>query len=504
MRSRFRTKGPRILTALVLLAAGTGLSTSSLTSWRDGPVQVLMTAEQYREFGALPTEAARRSFIEQFWSEIDGRGGEGERSFRERFERRCETANARFAAGGLEGWRTDRGRVLIALGEPSSVHREPGDAISIEREVWTYGPSGSESAAALRVVFYRCADGRYKVSPSCALDRDPTSVAYDDEREEFIRKLREANPTADDSHFMRIIADLLLPIPGVVPLGRHGGGDEPVWRMEPPPRSAGAESPRGTYRSATSSFFFKAVDGSVLTALMIELPAPREGEAGAAPSDPSTYLGTVTIVETGGRGEDAPAAAPRTVSLDVVGGTNDPGRTALLGTVYLRGGRNYALRYAVKDGAHDQIFVRTAVLAVPEIGGGFSASSIVPAQAFGPATPGSGRFHVGSEEVVPKPGGAFRRSELLRLYLQVYDAAIDPKTSQARVDVSFRFYRMGSGFAKRYGKPFSVRGATGASMGLALPMGDWPPGPYRVEVELHDRVVDRRTVAEGRFSIVAE
>jgi hypothetical protein len=135
---------------------------------------------------------------------------------------------------------------------------------------------------------------------------------------------------------------------------------------------------------------------------------------------------------------------------------------------------------------------------------GFSASSIVPAQAFGPATPGSGRFHVGSEEVVPKSGGAFLRSDLLRLYLQVYDAAVDVKTSQARVDVSFRFYRTANGAAKRYGKPFSVRGASGASMGLALPIGDWPPGPYRVDVELHDRVADRRTAAEGRFSIVAD
>jgi hypothetical protein len=39
---------------------------------------------------------------------------------------------------------------------------------------------------------------------------------------------------------------------------------------------------------------------------------------------------------------------------------------------------------------------------------------------------------------------------------------------------------------------------------LALPIGDWPTGPYRVEVELWDRVAERRTSAEGQFSIVAD
>ena len=162
------------------------------------------------------------------------------------------------------------------------------------------------------------------------------------------------------------------------------------------------------------------------------------------------------------------------------------------------------MRYAVKDGPRDEIFVRSALVGVPDLGRGFSASSIVPAEQFGPAGSGAGKFQVGSEEVVPKAGAVFRRSELLRLYLQVYDAAIAPETSLPRVDVVFRFYRPVNGTRKRYGKPCSVRGAVGASMGLALPIGDWPTGPYRVVVELHDRVSDARTTTEGSFSIVAE
>jgi hypothetical protein len=152
----------------------------------------------------------------------------------------------------------------------------------------------------------------------------------------------------------------------------------------------------------------------------------------------------------------------------------------------------------------DELFVKEAQIGVPDLSDGLSTSSVVPAETFGPAGPDAGRFRIGSEEVVPKAGGIFRRSELLRLYLQVYEAAIDPASSMPRVDVVFRFYRSVKDTWKRQAKPFSVRGATGASMGVALPIGDWPPGAYRVEVELHDRVVDARTTAEGRFSIAAD
>jgi hypothetical protein len=158
----------------------------------------------------------------------------------------------------------------------------------------------------------------------------------------------------------------------------------------------------------------------------------------------------------------------------------------------------------VKDAARDEIFLRSALLVVPYLSGGFSASSVVPAGEFGPAGPGIDGFEVGSEEVVPKAGGVFRRSELLRLYLQVYDAKPDPETQTPRVDLVFNFYHTVKGSSKRYGRPLKVRAATGASMGLDLRIGDWPPGPYRVVVDLHDRVGDGRITTEGAFTIVEE
>jgi hypothetical protein len=46
-----------------------------------------------------------------------------------------------------------------------------------------------------------------------------------------------------------------------------------------------------------------------------------------------------------------------------------------------------------------------------------------------------------------------------------------------------------------------VRGASGASLGLSLPVGNWPAGEYRARIDLHDRVSGRRASTEGRFRI---
>ena len=200
------------------------------------------------------------------------------------------------------------------------------------------------------------------------------------------------------------------------------------------------------------------------------------------------------------KGGEFPDEPPRTVPLEPA----RRGATTFYGRAYLQSGRSYAVRYSVTSATDDEIFLKNARVVVPHLNGGFSASSVVPAESFGPAASGTGPFQVGSEEVVPKPLGIFKRSELLRLYLQVYDALVDPATSKRRVDLVFRFYRVVDNTSKRQGKPYSVRNAGGASMGLALPIGDWPTGSYRVAVELSDRRSVGRTSTEGSFSIVED
>ena len=243
-------------------------------------------------------------------------------------------------------------------------------------------------------------------------------------------------------------------------------------------------------------FFFRGEDGTILTLLTLEFLAARDG-------DP-TYAGAASVKETDRRGKSLRGATAWTVPLELAPLPSKQGKATFVGRIELRSGRSYAVRYVLTNGTDEEIILKSALIVVPYLNGGFSASSVVPAEQFGPATSDAGPFHVGSEDVVPKPRGVFKRSELLRLYLQVYDAAIDPVTSQRSVDVEFRFYRLVGGRSKRQGKPQLVRGAAGASVGLALPIGDWPTGSYRVVAELRDRRSAARTSTEGSFSIVED
>lgn len=503
--------GPTI--RVLLAAAGLALaadarSAPSLKDWRDGPVASLLTADEYREYGALDTDAARRTFIEDFWRGVDaGSGGKG--AYREMFYQRCAAIDDRFRSSGQAGWRTDQGRIYLALGEPASIQHEAGSVNALEREIWSYGESTGGSTGTdprLRIVFYRCRDGAYRLDASCTFERNPISVAYDEERAAYIRKIRDENPSLGVGNGMTLNG-FLLPIPGGYAMShsatpRGGAHVLPVASLASP--SSSVEAP-GVHALENATYFFRAQDGSVLTLLTVELLAePEGGSAEPQGSDPAAYIGAASVEETGRRGEDLPYTSAREVALESVPPGGEGRSAAFFGRVYLQPGKTYAVRYAVKDGARDQLFVRNDLVGVPELNHGFSVSSVVPAEEYGPAVAGNDRFQIGSEEVVPKAGGLFKRSELLRLYLQVYDAARSIETATPRVDVVFRFYRLIKGATKRVGKPFSVRGATGASMGLALPIGDWPTGPYRVVVELHDRVSDARATAQGSFAIVDE
>ena len=99
---------------------------------------------------------------------------------------------------------------FLALGEPSSVKSQAGDANAIEREIWTYGAAGDRQETSLRIVFYRCADGRYRLDSGCPIDLDPTSVAYDVERSNYLRRIVESIPVGDGDLLLGVWQALYL------------------------------------------------------------------------------------------------------------------------------------------------------------------------------------------------------------------------------------------------------------------------------------------------------
>jgi len=464
---------------------------SPLKKWRDGPVRLLLTAAEYGTFGELRTDDERRSFIDAFWVELEASPDGAKREFRATFEKRCEVADRRFPTIHEPGWATIRGRVYIVLGEPTTIRHESGGPKAVEKEVWVYAGTG-EPGAGLEIAFYRCSDGTYRTDPSCLVIPNTNSVAFDWERANYLATLRNLNPDVSAGRVKQMLLDLLAALP------QNLSATPPPRAAAPAaaPQTSATGGPASAGRLDVAPCYFRALDGTVLVFVTLAMRA----EPAPSTEDGASYLAAASFEKLDRRGSPVADAAVHTTPLTLVPG--DGASPAFFGRAYLESGKTYAARYALQDDRRGEILVKDDRLRVPDLKSGLSVSSLVLAERFGPASEGSGPYRVGSEEVVPRVGSSIRRSELLRLYLQVYGAAIDPARATPRVDVAFKFQQVVDGSPKTFGKPFLMREASGAAIGLALPVADWPLGPYRVRVELHDRVAGERVSVEGAFTIV--
>lgn len=106
-------------------------------------LRTIATASEWDSLSSAQTPFEKRAAILDFWKKQDPDPNEPGNQPMEVFYQRIEYANAHFETGGTPGWKTDRGRVLIALGEPDFVDRHPYEANQKPYEVWDYTRSGT-------------------------------------------------------------------------------------------------------------------------------------------------------------------------------------------------------------------------------------------------------------------------------------------------------------------------------------------------------------------------
>jgi len=97
---------------------------SAYKSWLDEEVPYIITAEEKAAFKKLTTDDEREAFIENFWERRNPNPGSPENEFKEEYYRRIAYANEHYASG-IQGWRTDRGRIYIMYGPPDEIQSHP-------------------------------------------------------------------------------------------------------------------------------------------------------------------------------------------------------------------------------------------------------------------------------------------------------------------------------------------------------------------------------------------
>src|SRR5262249_52223675 len=115
--------------------------------WADGPVRYLMTYDEESKLLELKKPEEFAQFINSFWAKRDPSPGTFENEYRHMFWTRVFEANRRFQSSTMPGWKTDRGKIYILLGEPDNIETNmagrstlpgPTGAVSGAFERWTY------------------------------------------------------------------------------------------------------------------------------------------------------------------------------------------------------------------------------------------------------------------------------------------------------------------------------------------------------------------------------
>jgi GWxTD domain-containing protein len=124
--------------------------------WLEHDVIYIINKDERDEFLRLTTNEARDKFIEQFWEVRNPEPGSPTNSYKDEIYRRIAFANARFGIGsGAEGWRSDRGRTYITLGEPQQKQVLPNSANLYPIQIWFYANPSSSLPTAFYVMFYQ-------------------------------------------------------------------------------------------------------------------------------------------------------------------------------------------------------------------------------------------------------------------------------------------------------------------------------------------------------------
>jgi len=107
--------------------------------WLEEEVVYIITPLEKDVFLRLETDRERDLFMEAFWRQRDPTPGTPVNEFKEEHDRRIQYVNRTFGrTTSLPGWKTDRGRFYILLGEPNDIERFTGEAEIYNTEVWFY------------------------------------------------------------------------------------------------------------------------------------------------------------------------------------------------------------------------------------------------------------------------------------------------------------------------------------------------------------------------------
>ena len=134
--------------------------------WLEEEVVYIVTPVEREVFLKLQTDRERDLLIEAFWKQRDPTPNSPENEFKTEHLRRIDYANRYFGRDAPRpGWRTDRGRIYIILGQPQDIRKFEEKSSIYDSEVWFYqGKTDLGLPAGFHLIFFKKGGhGEYKL-----------------------------------------------------------------------------------------------------------------------------------------------------------------------------------------------------------------------------------------------------------------------------------------------------------------------------------------------------
>jgi len=495
----------------------------ALRKWLDEDVSYIISNEERSAFKQLKTDEERESFIESFWLRRDPTPDTIDNEYKDDHYERIAYANEHFASG-IPGWKTDRGRIYVMYGKPDEIESHPsggtydrpieeggGTTSTFPFEIWRYRYIEGIGNEVLLEFVDPSMSGEYRMtidpSEKDALLHVPGAGLTWNEQFYGIDKAERlnrdgaslGNPLGNTSRTnpfdkLQLYADIFKPpevkykdLEAVITTKLSFNVLPFNWRAD----------------------FVRVTENQVLTPVTILLN--NKDLAWQEQDAVHRFTGHILIKVTGVNGRPAPGGTVEdSIELPIPDSLFKQQLESVSlyqKTIPLRPGL-YKIDIVVKDMNSGNVGVVNHNLTVPRYQDEkLSLSSLILADRVEPLPPnqvGTGPFMLGANKVRPSVNSEFVRSrdKDLNMWFQVYNLKLDEATHKPSATVEMVFTKNNLE-VKRVVEQSSELSNAASQMTItkSLPVTDFEPGQYAVQIKVTDNLTKEVTVGHDNFVV---
>jgi GWxTD domain-containing protein len=497
--------------------------------WLDEDVRWIITDEELSAFKKLANNAERDIFIEGFWQRRDPTPDTAENEYKEEHYRRIAYANEHYAAG-MPGWRTDRGRIYIMYGPPTSTDSHPmggpyqraadeggGSTQTFPFEVWRYRyleGIGQE----IEIEFVDdCSCGAYEMT----LDRS---------KKDALLHVPNAGLTTMEEMGMANKADRFRG--GLESLGSgpftSQNQTKQFDRMDtfaklnraPDVKFKDLQNELVTHKFRTNLLpfdvqvdFVKLTSDTVLVPITLQVPlkgltfANKDGVQRAVVN----VYGQLTKL-SGQIVQTFEETLHRDIPAELL--EKEINNVSLYWKALPMRPGLYRLDVVMKDVNGDKTGIFSRSYTVPDFGDEkLTSSTLILADQMEPVPArevGTGNFVIGTNKVRPKvrssdgKPASFTQKEKINFWLQVYNLGVDQKTNKPSATVEYQVVNtVTNKHVLDFTESTAQMGNVGeqVTLGKSLQLSQLDPGIYQVTIKVNDQISKQTISPTAKFSV---